>query len=59
MNLLWSWVSILGSFTFTLQLEESLSVIESGVGFGNFWVENMDLLWLKILLSGFLGFIIT
>ena len=65
-NLLWSWISVLRlscflwfglifSFTFTFELNIVLSVVESGVGLGNLWVEDVNLFWLKDL--NFLSFL--
>jgi hypothetical protein len=44
--LLWSWVSALGSFTFSGELNE-VFVIESSVGLGDLWVKSVNLFWLK------------
>lgn len=67
-NLLWSWISVLRlscilwfglifsfTFTFTFELNIVLSVVESGVGLGNLWVEDVNLFWLKDL--NFLSFL--
>ena len=45
--LLWSWVSALGSFTFSGELNE-VFVIESSVGLGDLWVKSVNLVWLRV-----------